>query len=69
MVKIRSILDKLVFSHIYDIVDSSMSASNIGARRNRNIRDHLFVINGVLNYVQQNKKTGSDVDSETMYLF
>ena len=61
MVKIRSILDKLVFSHIYDIVDSSMSASNIGARRNRNIRDHLFVINGVLNYVQQNKKT-SDVD-------
>ena len=62
VVKIRSILDKLVYSDIYDIVDSSMSASNIGARRNRNIRDHLFVINGVLNDVQQNKKTGSDVD-------
>ena len=62
VVKIRSILDKLVYSDIYGIVDASMSASNIGARRNRNIRDHLFVINGVLNDVQQNKKAGGDVD-------
>ena len=39
-----------------------MSSSNIGARRNRNIRDHLFVINGILNDVQQNRnKPGIDV--------
>ena len=39
-----------------------MSSSNIGARRNRNIRDHLFVINGILNDVQQNRnKPGVDV--------
>ena len=47
--KIRSILDKLVYNDIYDIVESSMSSSNIGARKNRNIRDHLFVINSILN--------------------
>ena len=39
-----------------------MSFSNIGARRHRNIRDHLFVINGVLNDVQQNKNNDSGVD-------
>ena len=32
-----------------------MSCSNIGARRNRNIRDHLFIINGILNDVHENK--------------
>ena len=53
--KIRSILDKLIYNDIYDTVDSSMSASNIGARKHRNIRDHLFVINGVMNDVIQNK--------------
>ena len=62
VVKVRSILDKLVYSDIYSLVDSSMSSSNIGARRHRNIRDHLFVINGVLNDVQQSRKAGNDVD-------
>ena len=39
-----------------------MSSSNIGARRNRNIRDHLFVINGILNDIHENKsKTGVDL--------
>ena len=62
VVKIRSILDKLVYADIYNVVDASMSSSNIGARRHRNIRDHLFVINGILNDVQQSKKAGGDVD-------
>ena len=62
VVKIRSILDKLVYNDIYSKVDSSMSSSNIGARRKRNIRDHLFVINGILNDVNENKsKTGVDI--------
>ena len=58
VVKIRSILDKMIYNDIYNMVDASMSSSNIGARRNRNIRDHLFVINGILNDVQQNKNEG-----------
>ena len=53
--KIRSILDKLVYNSIYQSVDQSMSCSNIGARKNRNIRDHLFVINAIVNDVIHNK--------------
>ena len=53
--KIRSILDKMVYNDVYETIDSSMSCSNIGARKNRNIRDHLFVINGILNEVINDK--------------
>ena len=48
VVKVRSILDKLVYEDKYDVINESMSTSNIGARRNRNIRDHLLVINSIL---------------------
>ena len=53
--KIRSILDKMIYNDIYETVDRHMSSSNIGARKNRNIRDHLFVINGVTNDILNNK--------------
>ena len=57
VVKIRSILDKLIYLDKYQIIDNQMSSSNIGGRRNRNIRDHLFVINGVINDVIQNNES------------
>ena len=44
----RSIIDKMVYNDISHIVDSNISCSNIGARKKRNIRDHLFVINGII---------------------
>ena len=48
---LRMILDSLIYQEKYPIVDSGMSNSNIGARKNRNIRDHLFVVYGVKNSV------------------
>ena len=63
VVKIQSILDKLIYNDKYDIIDQSMSGSNIGGRKGRNIRDHLFVINGILNDVI---KTKQNVDIEIM---
>ena len=54
--KIRSIMDKMIYNDIYGVVDANMSCSNIGARKNRNIRDHLFVINGIINDTMNNKK-------------
>ena len=59
--KIRAILDKIIYNDIYDKVDASMSCSNIGARKHRNIRDHLFVINGIINDVS-NSKEAQDID-------
>ena len=47
---VRSVIDKLVYGDIYDVVDGNMSDSNVGGRRGRNIRDNLFIINGVINY-------------------
>ena len=61
--KIRSILDKLIYNDFYTTIDAGMSCSNIGGRRNRNIRDHLFVINGIMNDVMYNKDT-KDIDLE-----
>ena len=50
-----SIIDKLIYNDKYDIINSNMSDSNIGGRRGRNIRDHLFVINGIINDINKNK--------------
>ena len=38
-----------------------MSGSNIGARRNKNIRDHLFIIHGVINSVVNDQEVCIDV--------
>ena len=48
---IRMILDSLIYQEKFPLFDEYMSYSNIGARSNRNIRDHLFVIYGVINSV------------------
>ena len=50
MVTLRSIMDKLVYNDYYDIIDGNMSDSNVGGRKNRNIRDNLFIVYGIINY-------------------
>ena len=55
----RSIIDKLVYYDYYDIIDGNMSDSNVGGRKNRNIRDNLFIAYGIINYAL---KQGLDVD-------
>ena len=47
--KVRSIMEKLLYNDIYEPVDDNMSDSNVGARKNRNIRDNLFVLYAVRN--------------------
>ena len=53
----RSIMMKLVYNEEYETLDRNMSDSNIGARKNKNIRNHIFVINGVINDAIQSKKS------------
>ena len=45
----RSILMKLIYMDEYETVDESMSDSNIGARKFKNIRNNIFIQNGVIN--------------------
>ena len=61
VVKIRSILEKLIYNEKYDTIELSMSCSNIGARKNRNIRDHLLVINSILQEVSEDSSKNIDI--------
>ena len=61
----RSILMKLVYGDKYELVDKNMSDSNVGARKMKNIRNHIFVLNGVINDVIHNPKRDS-IDIEIL---
>ena len=58
---VRKILDKLTYLDKYPDIELSMSGSNIGARRKRNTRDHLFIIYGVINSVLHDKDACIDI--------
>ena len=58
----RSILMKMSYHEKYKVVDSHMSDSNVGGRKQKNIRNHIFVLNSVMNDIIQNKKKSIDVE-------
>ena len=47
---------RLIYKDKYKVIDKSMSDSNVGARKNKNIINHLFVINGIIHDVLSSKK-------------
>ena len=57
----RMNLDSLIYEEKYPLVDSQMSDSNICARKNRNIRDHLFIVNGIINSVLNGNDDSVDI--------
>ena len=61
--KVRSILDKMVYGDVYEIIDQELSYSNIGGRKGRNIRDHLFVVYAVINDVINGLSPPIDIQS------
>ena len=58
----KSIFMKMVWSEIYDTLDQNMSDSNVGGRRKKGIRNHLFIINGIINDVINGKKEPVDIE-------
>ena len=58
---LRSILDKLIYNDEYSGIDNNLSDSNVGARKGRNIRDNIFVINAVMNNVAKRKLKNIDI--------
>ena len=61
--KVRSILDKVLYDDVYPTIDDELSYSNIGGRKGRNIRDHLFVIYAVINDVINGSSPPLDIQS------
>ena len=39
----------------YEVIENSMSDSNIGARKKKNIRNHIFVVNSIIYDVLSSK--------------
>jgi hypothetical protein len=52
----RSILMRLIYGDKYSEVDKSMSDSQVGARKGKNIRNHIWVVNGIVCDVLSTKK-------------
>ena len=44
----KTIMMKLIYFRNYSTIDSNMSESNVGGRKGRNCRDHIFVVNGAI---------------------
>ena len=44
----KTIIMKLIYLRNYETIDSNMSESNVGGRKGRNCRDHVFIVNGVV---------------------
>ena len=61
----RTILMKMIYGRKYDIIEDSMSDSNIGARKRKNIRNHIFVVNSIIHDVLS-KKSKEPVDIMVM---
>ena len=59
---LKGILMKMVWNDVYIILDSNMSDSNIGGRKNKNIRNHVFMINGIINEVINGKAKSIDIE-------
>ena len=59
---IKSIFMKGVWSEVYDTLDENMSDSNVGGRKKKNIRNHVFIINGIINDVINGNADPIDVE-------
>ena len=59
---IKSIFMKVVWSEVYDTLDKNMSDSNVGGRKDKNIKNHVFIINGIINDVINGKAEPIDIE-------
>ena len=60
---LRSLLLKLIYNDEYETIDGNMSDSNVGRRKRKNIRNHLFIVNGIIN---ESLKMNINVDIEIL---
>ena len=61
----RTIMMTMIYLRKYNIVEENMSDSNIGARKRKNIRNHIFVVNSIIHDVLS-KKSKEPVDIMVM---
>ena len=52
----KKCLENMLFNNFYTDLDKNMSESNLGSRKKRNLKDHLLIMNGVINSVINGKE-------------
>ena len=52
----RSILMRLIYKDKYEIIDSNMSDSQVGGRKQKSTRNHIWLLNGIIIDVLSSKK-------------
>ena len=57
----RSILDRLIYNDEIKNIDENLTDCNVGARKHRNIRDNIFVMNAILNSNQKEHEEALDI--------
>ena len=58
---IRMIMDRLLYNDLYPEIEENMSNSNIGALKNKNVRNHLFILHGIINSVLKGEAKCVDI--------
>ena len=53
---VRGILMKLIYERTYEVIDQNMTDAQIGAGKNKSVRNHLFVLNALVSDVMSSKK-------------
>ena len=48
---LRSILDRLTYNDCYYTIDNNLTDGNVGGRKERSVRDNIFVIHAIINSV------------------
>ena len=60
---VRGIMMKLIYERSYEKVDKNMTDAQIGARKRKSVRNHLFVLNAMMSDVMSsNKKEPVDLN-------
>ena len=57
----RGILERLIYHVEYQNIDYNLSDANAGARKGRNNRDNLFLVNAVMNSVKRGTEEAIDI--------
>ena len=64
---LRNILDRLLYNDVYPVIDKNLTDANVGARKERNIRDNLFVINAITNSITNGNEDACEVQAYDNY--
>ena len=61
----RSILMKLLYNDNIETIENQMSTSQVGGRKNMNVRNHIWVLNGIIQDVL-NRKGAEPIDVQIL---